>query len=383
MRIPLRPLMLGTSLLALVACDDFDPDFRNFSGGPQASGAVVVESAPRPEPDDRGIISYPSYQVAVARRGDRVSDVAARVGIPVAELARYNGVPADATLNAGEILALPYRVSEPSPATGALGTGPIVPADQVDIQTLAGDAIDRSEGSIIPEVQTGAEPVRHKVEQGETAFSVARLYGVSVSALAEWNGLGSDRTIRTGQYLLIPVAAEDAPPVAARPVSRPGQGTATPVPPSASKPLPAEKPGTDSKPAATPPKEDLGSQATSASQSKAAMATPVGGKIIRDFRKGKNDGIDIAALVGTAVKAAEAGTVAAITQDTDQVPIVVLRHEGGLLTVYANVQSVKVSKGQKVSRGQTIGAVGKGDPAFVHFEVRKGLEAVDPNPYLN
>jgi murein DD-endopeptidase MepM/ murein hydrolase activator NlpD len=109
---------------------------------------------------------------------------------------------------------------------------------------------------------------------------------------------------------------------------------------------------------------------------------PVQGKIIRGYDKKTNQGIDIAAPAGTAVSAAASGTVAAVTKDTDQVPIVVIRHDGGLLTVYAGLDALKVKKGDTVSRGQAIGVVRQGDPAFLHFEVRKGVDSLDPMTYL-
>ncbi len=110
---------------------------------------------------------------------------------------------------------------------------------------------------------------------------------------------------------------------------------------------------------------------------------PASGGVIRAYAKGKNEGIDIAAPAGAPVKSAEKGTVAAITRDTEQVPIVVIRHEGNLLTVYAGVDKVAVQKGDSVSRGQQIAVVRSGSPAFLHFEVRDGFESVDPMPYLN
>ena len=75
--------------------------------------------------------------------------------------------------------------------------------------------------------------------------------------------------------------------------------------------------------------------------------------------------------------------VAAITRDTDQVPILVLRHPGNLLTVYANVGEIAVEKGDTIKRGQQVAAVAPGDPSFLHFEIREGIESVDPVPYLN
>ena len=58
------------------------------------------------------------------------------------------------------------------------------------------------------------------------------------------------------------------------------------------------------------------------------FAFPVNGKIIREYVKDKTDGIDISAPEGSPVVAAETGVVAAITADTQGVPIIVLKHEG-------------------------------------------------------
>ncbi len=379
-----RALIAGFALSTVAACENFDFDLRDKLGNaPNTSAAARTATAPRPQPDDRGVISYPNYQVAVARRGDTVADVANRVGLGAAELAKYNGIPMDATLRDGEIIALPRRVTEPSPATGALTTGPLQPNEQIDITTLAGGAIERAgskpaTATSAAEIPSGEEPIRHRVERGETAYSISRLYNVSVRSLAEWNGLGPKLTVREGQYLLIPVAQVQPPENTAK-TNPPGTNSPTPVPPSSTKPLPAETPST--KPAAAKPASpDLGSQRTAA-KSDAKFLYPVQGNIIRAYSQ-KTDGIDIASKAGAAVVAADAGTVAAITRDTDQVPILVIRHSGSLLTIYANVSDITVKKGDRVRRGQTIAKVRKANPAFVHFEVRKNFESVDPMPYL-
>ncbi|MGY9046223.1 MAG: murein hydrolase activator EnvC family protein, partial [Rhodobacterales bacterium] len=155
----------------------------------------------------------------------------------------------------------------------------------------------------------------------------------------------------------------------------------TPVPPSASKPLPAETPAPASQPAPAVAKPDIGKQSTPAAAS-AAMSYPVQGSIIREYAKGKNDGIDIAAAVGTPVRSAASGTVAAITTNTENIPILVIKHPDNLLTVYTHIDGLTVQKGDVVSRGQTIGVVRAGDPARMHFEVRNGFESVDPMKYL-
>lgn len=385
---PARGLLLGVSLLALGACTEgLDLDLRDVAGGFDTSDAARQATERRPDPDSRGIISYPNFQVAVAERGDTVADVAGRVGANPAELARYNGIAMDARLREGEVIALPNRVAEP---VGTNGVGSIRPNDGIDITTLAGNALDRADSTepapadraTPPAPPTGDEPIRHKVERGETAYSISRLYRVSVRSLADWNGLGPDLTVREGQYLLIPVAKESPPArTPGQTTSAPGQVSPTPAPPSAATPLPKQTVA-EAKPEPTPPSPNLAENRTQASDT-GKLLMPVNGSIIRAYEKGKNDGIGIAAKAGTAVRAADDGIVAAITRDTDQVPILVLRHPGNLLTVYANIDSVKFEKGATVSRGQTIAVVRESSPSFLHFEVRQGFDSVDPIPYLN
>lgn len=402
---PLTLLMGGAALGLLAACNEpLDIDMRNLGGSRTTlDTTTAAQNLPnRPRPDDRGVISYPNYQVVVAQQNDTVRSVATRLGLNADTLGAYNGIAPDAPLRRDEIIALPGRVAEPSPATGAIGTGPILPAGtpSVDVTTLASDAINRAgpqqpvagnagmpaapaDAQAANARQTGTEPIRHQVKRGETAYSIARLYNVPVRTVADWNGLGADLAVREGQYLLIPTPGAAAPaPVAAAPTP-PGVGSPTPPPPSAAEPLPAERPAPAATP--TPPPAaapNLGAQQTAASASSSLLAYPVRGSIIRAYAKGRNDGIDIGVAAGTDVKAAAAGTVAAVTTDTNGIAIVVVKHPGDLLTVYTNLDNLTVAKGATVRQGQVIGKVRAGSPSFLHFEVRKGLDSVDPTEYL-
>lgn len=387
----IAPPALTAAMLVLVAgcTKPLDFDLRgNFGNALTTSEAARNATAARPAPDARGVISYPGYQMVVARRGDTVQSAAARVGVDAGELARFNGIQSGDDLREGEVLALPKRIAEITPA-GQTAAQP----GSVDITTLASGAIDRAGPSVQtstlpPATQTAAaapaaiEPIRHKVQRGETAYTVARLYNVPVRGLAEWNGLGPDFAIREGQYLLIPIANQPAPATAAA-TTAPGQGSPTPVPPSSTQPLPQEKTTPAAAAQAAPTTApNLGKTQTAASAGGGKMAMPLNGKIIRDYKKGTNEGIDIQAASGSPIVAADAGTVAAITADADQVPIVVVKHAGNLLSVYANVEGITVKKGDSVSRGQTIAKVRSGASNYLHFEVRKGFDSVDPNPYL-
>ncbi|MCA3441901.1 MAG: peptidoglycan DD-metalloendopeptidase family protein [Rhodobacter sp.] len=390
-RMAFRLLSLGAAFGAISACSDntalIDWDLRpDGAGAFSTADAARRATAARPEPDANGVISYPGYQVAVARQGDTVSSVAARTGMDPAELATYNAMSPEAPLNAGEILALPRRVGTSSSQAAGATVGAPIQSGTIEVTTLAAGAIDRAQSggtaaapAPAPAAPGGVEPVRHRVERGETAYSIARLYSVTARSIAEWNGLGPDLAVREGQYLLIPVPLDSG--TQAEVVTQPGQGSPTPPPPSAAKPLPEEQITPAAEPAPeTPPSPKLEEERSSASAARLAM--PADGSIIRGFVPGSYPGIDIGAAAGSPVKAAADGTVAAITKDTSQVSILILRHADNILTVYANIDGIKVAKGDSVKRGQTMAAVRAGSPAFLRFEVRNGIDAVDPMPFL-
>jgi murein DD-endopeptidase MepM/ murein hydrolase activator NlpD len=361
--------------MTLTACDG---DFTLGKLGDKIDrppSAVAANTDERPPADANGIITYPHYQVAIARKGDTVASVADRVGISADRLARHNGLNANANLRKGEIIALPKGFR-------SLTAGPAKPSS---IEDIASTALD-SAPSAAPSVQTGAEPVRHTVRSGETAYTVARLYNVSVTALASWNGLGPDLSVRNGQRLLIPTTSEEVEPL---PTTNPGTGTPSPIPASATKALPkpvaakpvAAKPAVK-EPAVSKPAEPAVAKPAAKASSK--MIKPVSGNVLRGFSKksGGNEGIDYAAPTGANVKAAATGTVALISKSVGDTTIVLLRHPNNLYTVYSNITNVALKKGQSVSAGSTVGIVAGGSPSFVHFEIRKGTEAVDPAPYL-
>lgn len=399
-----RPAVALCGLLALAACGDgpmfpSDWDLRSRETLSTAEAARAA-TAPRPRADDRGVISYPGYQVVVARRGDTVRSVAGRLGVGADAMAARNAIQPDVVLAGGEVLLVPGRVAEPSAATG--GAGPVQPPGSVDVAAVATTALDRvsgggtaaapaasapaAAGSAPPRmvVQTGREPLRHTVQRGESAYTIARRYGVPVAALAEWNGLTGDLALREGQTLLIPPFAETPAPAAptataAAATTPPGAGSPTPTPPSAAQPLPAERttPAASAPPA--PPSPDLAASRTAASASRFAM--PADGPVIRAF-SAQRPGIDIGAAAGAPVRAAADGTVLRVTREASGITLVLLRHADSLVTVYANIDAVTVEQGQAVRRGQQIARVAPGDRPFLRFDVRRGVDAVDPAPFL-
>ena len=96
----------------------------------------------------------------------------------------------------------------------------------------------------------------------------------------------------------------------------------------------------------------------------------------------RNDGINIAAPVGSAVRAARDGVVAYAGNEIGGYGnLVLLRHRDGWMTAYAHNDSLLVRKGEAVRRGQVIARSGKSGRVSrpqAHFEIRRHGEPRDP-----
>lgn len=128
---------------------------------------------------------------------------------------------------------------------------------------------------------------------------------------------------------------------------------------------------------------------------------PLDGELLREFAKDNlvysetlkewitHYGIDIKAERATVVKAAEEGTVQSIKNDPRYGLTIIIEHNNGYKTLYANLLTTEfVSEGEKVSKGQTIATVGDSavyeivDESHLHFEILKDNENINPGDYL-
>ena len=123
------------------------------------------------------------------------------------------------------------------------------------------------------------------------------------------------------------------------------------------------------------------------------LAWPVDGNILYRFGRLMNpnntvirwNGIGIAAASGTPVKAVASGDVAMVGSLGTYGRCIVLEHGGGDYSIYCSLGSISVARGDHVARGERLGTVGVSDPdmpAHLHFEIRQGSQAVDPEGWL-
>lgn len=125
------------------------------------------------------------------------------------------------------------------------------------------------------------------------------------------------------------------------------------------------------------------------------LAWPVTGTITSPFGYRRSpfgggmefhQGLDIAAPMGTTITAAAAGTVISAGWYGGYGNYILIDHGGGMATGYGHCSQIFVQVGQKVQKGQAIGAVGSTGMStgpHVHFEVRLNGKPVDPTPYLH
>lgn len=188
----------------------------------------------------------------------------------------------------------------------------------------------------------------HRVERGQTLWSISKRYGVELDTLVQLNRLPDSSQINAGQMILIPVppAARAAAPTTA---------------------------------AATPFEADGN-----------GFIWPVQGQVLAAFGTRQqgvaNQGIDVAAPAGTPVLAARGGRVSFVGEELPGYgQTVILDHGDGYTTVYAWNSEILVRAGEVVPQRQRIavvGATGRAAAPGLHFEIRRGHQPQNPFYFL-
>jgi murein DD-endopeptidase MepM/ murein hydrolase activator NlpD len=123
--------------------------------------------------------------------------------------------------------------------------------------------------------------------------------------------------------------------------------------------------------------------------------SPVNGRLTSTFgvrespMSGKfamHKGLDIAAPLGSPIRAAAAGTVLKVGRASDYGKFVLLKHGHNVTTVYAHAQQILVRQGDVVHKGQRIalvGMTGRTTGPHLHYEIRIGSQRVNPAKYLS
>lgn len=340
-------LVMGAASGCIPASPGYDPAPQ----APQAPPVAAPDTPPATTPQGDGVTALPSpppawearrvnanartiaQSVYVVRPGDTLRGVANATGTGSEAIARANDLPAPFTIRTGQRLTIP-----------------------------------------------GGR--YHTVHEGETGIAIARAYGVDWSRIVSANGLSEPYILRTGQRILVP---GDALP---RSAAERAAAFRLDIDDILTGGEPAIRPNEKPAVAVTSPRRVLPSTAAIAAPTTTpgTFAWPVDGRLYKRFGAGasgeRNDGIKIAVPMNTPIGAAADGTVAYVGTGVPGLGgVVIVRHGGGLTTVYGHANQLLVQRGQAVKKGQQLalsGDSGFADRPMVHFEMRSGRTPVDP-----
>lgn len=340
--------------------------------------AVVLFSIALPLGLAQGAGFY--YQV---QQGDSINALSGRFGVSQAELMRANRLSTGSRLVPGSRLWIPgggparqAPAAAPAPRSPALTPAPapqtrqsasressIPPGWRARPEEVAAAAAAPAPAASGPSASDSV----YVVQRGDSLWKIANQHKMTVDQLAALNGLDRNRPLEVGQRLRVS-GASPAPAVE----DIPGGGIEL-----ARQRAPEPAPSAPT----SPP--------SSARPSRQGFIWPVEGRVIRTFvnnSQEKYTGIDIAVPEGTEIRAARDGKV---TYAGDTIRyygnMVIISHDGGLSTCYAQTARILVRKGQEVKRGQVIARSGRGkanNEPYLHFEIRRGGDAVNPIGFL-
>lgn len=249
--------------------------------------------------------------------------------------------------------------------------------------------------------------VYHRVERGDTLYSVGWQYGYDYRQVAEWNGIRAPYTIEVGQWLRV------APPAGGAPVTELSAGAPVPAgpalvaegraeretvilssvpPPATPKMIPIPPSGkvvpAPITPSPTPPADvKPATPGLSRAFDPAIWLWPTQGVVLSAFSAttpGKK-GLDIGGRLGQPVIAAAPGWVVYGGSGLSGYGnMIIIKHDDNYLTAYAHNNRLHVREGDQVIAGQRIADMGRSgaERVMLHFQIRFQGKPVDPQRYL-
>lgn len=402
-------------------------EFKPMAPDPLVTGSIPPKTTPA------GGWTIEGGTSVEIKPGETVYNLSRRYGVPAAEILKANRITNSRSIRSGQQLVIPiYVYSTKAPVSAPdndvltqaayshSGSQTIFPKGaNVPLPTNRGQAFPKSGASpkvqIAPKatnaaqlenqaVQKSNSPIvrptdpsgisksqTYKVVSGDTLNRIAYRHKVKVADLKAANKIDGSN-IQIGQTLVIPGGSF-------KPMTPDRTTTASVTPRMAKKPTIDR---TSDEIASTPKVQDnKGETITQTAKADINVITPektgIGklrwparGQITSSFGSKignkKSDGIVISMPEGSEVKAAENGVVIYADNGLKGYgETVLIRHDGDIVTVYAHAKELKVKRGDKVQRGQTIalsGMSGSAKRPQLHFEVREKATPRNPITFL-
>lgn len=223
-----------------------------------------------------------------------------------------------------------------------------------------------------PKVMMNAQgvPNFYKVQRGDTVSQIAARYGLNYRQVGALNGLDSQYTIYTGQWLKLWQGAGNYQP------STNNQPSYNPRPVVTNPTQAAPFPTTPSTPA-------YGSTANETT----GYIYPTSNQVIRNFDdKAGIMGMWFAGREGDPIIASQSGVVLYAGDGlTEYGNLIMIRHSNNYITAYAHNSQLLVKEGDQIQRGQriaTMGRSGQTNQVALEFQVRQNGNPIDPRAVL-
>jgi murein DD-endopeptidase MepM/ murein hydrolase activator NlpD len=218
---------------------------------------------------------YAQEKVHTVQKGETLYSIARSLGIKEDDLIKYNGITDPSRILAGQVLKIPSAGVNTTPATGSKS---------------------------------------YRVVKGDTLYSIARTFSVSVASIQELNSLSANYVLKEGDFLKIPDNS-----VIPEPAAAPRESTQTAA----------------------------GSQ----------VKWPIAAREL-SYMTGKLSGVVLTGLRSESVSSLTRGTVLSAGPYRGFGKVVIIQVDGGYLYVYGGLESLSVKEGDKVGPGSEIGKLG-------------------------
>jgi murein DD-endopeptidase MepM/ murein hydrolase activator NlpD len=243
-------------------------------------------------------------RIHTLQRGETIYSIARVYGVPVQSILQLNGIVDATRVQAGQRIRIP--VQNAGGGTGGYG--------------------------------------EHRVVRGETLYSIARRYSITLQELLDLNGLLSSYVLKEGDRIRVPAG----PPVSG-------------VVPAVSAPQEPVRPGVQQRP-------------------DASIRWPVAAKEV-SYMTGKLYGVMLAGERSEPVKSLTQGTVVSAGPYRGFGRVAIVQMTGGYLYVYGGCESLSVKEGDRVTPGTELGRLGidaKSAKAQLFLLVYRSNSPIDP-----
>lgn len=155
------------------------------------TGSVGPATAAMPAVETR------SLDFHVVRRGDNISSISAKYGVPVDELLRLNKLTSRSVIRRGQKVRLRAESSPKSASPSRRNRN--IALSQFKSHSASLTQLPRRRAH-----QVAGQDRRHVVRRGETLYDVSKRYGIALNRLARANGRGMSYRVMAGEKLVIP-----------------------------------------------------------------------------------------------------------------------------------------------------------------------------------